>query len=187
VIWALGLLAASSLTLVLVQVFPVSSGPPSRFASALLATTEFAILAHLSICADVGVVTLCVLAIVLKRRSKGAGLLLFVLAVSLASVAVAPASWEVALLARRASLRNIQEHAVPIVFGVAQFEKEQGRPPLVLEELVPAYMDRVPNTGLRGCPGFEYEVLDDSVSYAAEAGGWELRVPCGGGMLNWDT
>jgi hypothetical protein len=133
------------------------------------------------------VVTLCVLAIVLKRRSKGAGLLLFVLAVSLASVAVAPASWEVALLARRASLRNIQEHAVPIVFGVAQFEKEQGRPPLVLEELVPAYMDRVPNTGLRGCPGFEYEVLDDSVSYAAEAGGWELRVPCGGGMLNWDT
>jgi len=83
--WVLALLAVSFLTLVLIQVFPVSSGPPSRFAAALLATTEFAALAHLALSAGVGVVSLCVLAIVLKRRTGGAGVLVLALAFSFAS------------------------------------------------------------------------------------------------------
>jgi len=149
--------------------------------------SEVAALAHVALSAGVAVVSLIALAIALKRRSISAGALALALALACASVAVVPASWHISWWVRRASVRNIAEHAAPIVIGIDLFAKEQGRPPLVLEEMIPDYLDEVPNTGLRGCPDFAYEVLDDSVSDTAEAGGWELRVLCPAGMLNWDT
>lgn len=182
-----GLLTLSAVALVLAQVLPVSAGPPSRLASSLLAISDLAALAHIALSVGVAAVSLIALAIALKRRSIAARALALALALACASVAVVPASWQISWWARRAGVRNIAEHAAPIVIGVTRFAQEQGHPPFALDELIPDYLDQIPNTGLRGCPDFAYKMLEDVVPHGVEAGGWELRVLCPTGMLNWDT
>jgi hypothetical protein len=183
------LLALSALALVFVQVYPVSSGPPSTFATALPSLSEFAVLGHAALSVGIATVALITLIIALKRRSTAAAPLFVMMGLACLSVAAVPASWRISWLARRASVRNLAEHAVPLVGAVAHFAQENDHPPRSLEELVPHYLSAIPNTGLRGCPHFAYEALDgeDAGSGRFSTGGWELRVPCPQGMLNWDT
>jgi hypothetical protein len=182
------LLAFSAVALVFVQVYPVSWGPPSRFATALPSLAEFAVLGHAALSAGIAALSLIALAIALKRRSKAAAPLFVMVGLACLSVAAVPASWRISWLARRASVRNLAEHAVPLIGAVAHFAEENDHPPRSLEELVPHYLSTIPNTGLRGCPYFAYEALDCEHARPGNlrTGGWELRVPCPQGMLNWD-
>jgi len=181
------LLALSALALVFVQVYPVSSGPPSTFAAALPSLSEFAVLGHVAFSAAIAAVSLIALAIALKRRSMAVAPLSAMLGLACLSVAAVPASARISWLARRASVRNLAEHTVPLVGAVDHFVQEEGDPPTALEELVPHYLSTVPDTGLRGCPRFVYEVLDSEDAGPADLGtrGWELRVPCPWGLMDW--
>jgi hypothetical protein len=182
------LLAFSAVALVFVQVHPVSWGPPSRFATALPSLSEFAVLGHAAVSISIAAVSLIALVIALKRRSMAAAPLFVMVGLACLSIAAVPASWRISWLARRASVRNLAEHAVPLIGAVSHFAQENDHPPTSLEELIPHYLSAIPNTGLRGCPHFAYEALDgeNAGSGNVGTGGWELRVPCPRGMLNWD-
>jgi hypothetical protein len=182
------LLAFSAVVLVLIQVYPLSWGPPSRFATALLSLSEVAFLAHLALSAAIGVLSFIALVIALKRKSRVAASLSLLVALACLSVAVVPASVRISSLARRASVRNLAEHADPLVGAVSHFALETGHPPSSLQELIPQYLSAIPNTGLRGCPYFAYEALDGEEAGPANVStdGWELHVHCPTGMINWD-
>jgi hypothetical protein len=182
------LLAFSAVALVFIQVYPVSWGPPSRFAAALLSLSELALLAHVALSAAIAALSAVALVITVKRRSIVAAPLSLLVALACLSVAVVPASARISWLARRACVRNLAEHAVPLVAAVSHFAQETGHPPSSLEELVPHYLSAIPNTGLRGCPYFVYGALDgeDAGDADVRTGGWELRVHCPRGMMDWD-
>lgn len=61
-----------------------------------------------------------------------------------------------------------------IVDAIERFERDNLRAPLTLSELVPAYLPRIPRSGLLFCGNFEYRR-----SYRfGEDDGWELTLDC---------
>lgn len=78
--------------------------------------------------------------------------------------------------------RMLGDRSMPLVNAIAKYERVNGRPPKELADLVPEYIQRIPGTGFGSYPDYEYEVLE-----VDKPSPWELRVPCGVGMLNWDV
>jgi len=78
------------------------------------------------------------------------------------------------------SLRTLENFSETLDFGtnslvsaIVDFQKKEGHPPATLSELVPTYLSRIPDPGIGGSPGFEYQLLDDSDQLL-----WRLKLPC---------
>jgi hypothetical protein len=56
------------------------------------------------------------------------------------------------------NLIRVTERGEPLIDAIRTYQAEQGRPPAVLDELVPKYIDRVPETGIGAWPEFRYWV-----------------------------
>ena len=51
---------------------------------------------------------------------------------------------------------EIPHRAAPLVAAIHAFERDQGRPPHALEELLPRYLGAIPPTGFGGHPKWQY-------------------------------
>lgn len=71
-----------------------------------------------------------------------------------------------------------------IVRALAQYRNDKGEYPNSLEELVPAYVERVPYTGLIAYPTLDY--AKDRNDNQAVAGSYDLRIWCSTLPVNFD-
>ena len=73
---------------------------------------------------------------------------------------------------REAGIRKVIERGHPIVTAIGNFERDTGRVPETLEELVPKYLATIPTTDA---------AIDPEFSYSPRSGSWELAV----GLTQW--
>jgi hypothetical protein len=105
-------------------------------------------------------------------------------------IAVATASFPVALAAREAAVHRFARSSSVLVDAIGSFGEEQGRLPASLEELTPTYLPQRPRS--LGIPGtllfarYDYEVLSSRTDQRSGGQTWELRVYYPFGPLNWD-
>jgi hypothetical protein len=60
------------------------------------------------------------------------------------------------------AMNKLNERSLPLVSAIVSFDKEQGRPPENLLELVPWHVYEIPNTGIGASPDFIYVVGDEA-------------------------
>ena len=73
---------------------------------------------------------------------------------------------------------QLADRAKPLVAAIEKFDREKGRAPSMLNELVPNYLPSVPGTGIGVYPNYEYERLKQGKNR------WQLTVNCSSGFLN---
>lgn len=71
-------------------------------------------------------------------------------------------------------LKQAHPHGVALVDAVKQFEAEHQKPPEHLPELVPKYLEAIPETGIPACPEFYYFQPQDPETYGGSC--WVLFV-----------
>jgi len=57
---------------------------------------------------------------------------------------------------RNEQLLDVTERARPLIDAISAYQADHGRPPATLDELVPKYLDRIPETGIGARPTFHY-------------------------------
>lgn len=57
---------------------------------------------------------------------------------------------------RRDGVSRFERRSTPLVRAIEAYQTERGRPPSTLEELVPAYLGKVPSTGFGASPEYRY-------------------------------
>ena len=97
---------------------------------------------------------------------------------------------------RYAAVPRVETRARPLVRAIDAFARDRGRPPMILGELIPAYLREVPDTGLGAFPAFEYEPRDPVATLPANRTGadapcdrrdpWTLQILTSFGM-NFDS
>jgi len=88
----------------------------------------------------------------------GSLLLLFALCVATLWFMFAPENWS----KRKARFETAEATGMTLVGAIQTYSVENGAPPENLQALVPQYLARIPDTGLRDYPAFEYEVFTNS-------------------------
>lgn len=86
-------------------------------------------------------------------------------------------------LRRRAFLRA-SHVGDRIVRAIAQYRNDKGEYPDRLEELIPAYLERVPYTGMIAYPTFDYARDRNDIQVVAES--YDLRIWCSCHPVNFD-
>lgn len=81
---------------------------------------------------------------------------------------------------RSQEFRKMAIRTKPLIKAIRRFEEEHGCAPAELEDLVPAYIARIPSTGIAAYPEYRYEKLEN------DSDPWELRVDCGRNILSFD-
>jgi hypothetical protein len=81
-------------------------------------------------------------------------------------------------------VRQAAASAMPLVRAIQAFERDHGRPPEGLTELVPRYIAAIPSTGMRGYSEWDYVRGPDARAYGDNS--WVLRVHTGGPGINFD-
>lgn len=81
----------------------------------------------------------------------------------------------------RNNITWVAERGQPLVDAITAFNADHGRPPQSLVELVPGYIDRIPDTGIGMWPEFRY-ISGQPNGYSGND--WVLLVtpPCNGGF-----
>jgi hypothetical protein len=83
---------------------------------------------------------------------------------------------------RIAAFEREAERMAPLIAGIEAYESKQGRPPAKLEDIVPAYIARLPTVGVRSCWALQYTA---PARYRQNVA-WELRIECPNGFSTWD-
>lgn len=93
--------------------------------------------------------------------------------------------------ARREACERISNRGNIIIQAIESYRKQEGKPPDSLEDLIPEYLDKIPGTGIRAYPYFEYKIPKDPYSnyekklYEEYNAVYELRVNFYR-ILSWD-
>jgi len=86
---------------------------------------------------------------------------------------------------RMQGMAEFAERSQPLIAAIKEFEQDQERPPESLDELVPAYLPAVPETGMPAYPEYVYYVGDEARNRYAD-NPWALVVNTPSVILNWD-
>ncbi len=86
---------------------------------------------------------------------------------------------------RMKTFERLGERSMPLVSAIHRFCTDSGRPPQTLSELVPAYLEQVPRTGIAAYPEFDYVSGEDALLYF-DANPWAIFVRCPFTLFNWD-
>jgi hypothetical protein len=79
---------------------------------------------------------------------------------------------------RMAAFSRAVARAQPILDGIREFERENGRPPARLELLVPRYLERLPS---------RLPPLEIRITHRYSPNRWILESSASTGFLNWDA
>lgn len=92
---------------------------------------------------------------------------------------------------RRQASERASNRGRIIIETIEAYRMQEGKPPDSLEDLIPEYLDRIPGTGIRACPYFEYEIPKDPYTnyrkklYEEYGAVYELRVDFRR-LFSWD-
>jgi hypothetical protein len=91
--------------------------------------------------------------------------------VSLLLAALVTASCDGALVEQKPRLvAEIVRNGEPLVAALRHYEKEHGKAPAGLPELVPAYLQHLPETGVEEWPRYQYVVSQDRLHWSLYVG-----------------
>lgn len=152
---------------------------PFGFGSAVFEGIGF-FLPLASLAALAGIVVALVGVVRNRRRARGARLL----GLSAAVVAGTAAGMWLGPIHKMHRVRQVVTSATPLVRGIQAFERDEGRPPRDLTELVPQYIPAIPPTGMRGYSQWNYIRGTDARAYSENT--WVLLVHTGGPGINFD-
>lgn len=79
---------------------------------------------------------------------------------------------------RRHAFTQVAHRASPLIIAIKTYEKKYESPPPSLKMLVPTYISKIPSTGMKRYPTYNYGI--------SKNGKWGLTVDAGLGVLNWD-
>jgi len=82
-------------------------------------------------------------------------------------------TWDI----RRSALIEVATKSESLISAIKSYEKEVGKAPSSLDELIPTYITKIPSTVMMRYPKYEYSVSDDR---------WSLIIDMSLGVLNWD-
>ena len=82
-------------------------------------------------------------------------------------------TWDI----RRFALVEVTEKSETLISAIKSYNKEVGKAPSSLDELIPTYITKIPLTGMMRYPEYQYNVSDDR---------WSLVIDTSLGVLNWD-
>lgn len=85
---------------------------------------------------------------------------------------------------RMGQFDKLVERSAPLVRAVHGYVEDTGHPPESLHVLVPDRLQKIPTTGMRLYPEFEYFVGEDAREW--EGNPWILRLHTPVSFLNWD-
>lgn len=71
---------------------------------------------------------------------------------------------------------KLTEQSKPLIGSIKLYEKDHGKPPSILEDLVPDYLDKVPTTGIGASPSYKYKISGDEGEGVYWDNPWELFV-----------
>lgn len=80
---------------------------------------------------------------------------------------------------REVALAEFADRSAPLIQAIERFDRDTGHAPKDLDDLVPKYIARIPDTGLAQPDKYDYEVMKGKHR-------WQLSILCSRGMLNWD-
>jgi hypothetical protein len=117
----------------------------------------------------------CSIVFLLFSNLRALGLRLLLL--SVIYLATGTALDSAAVTIRTASFHGLAERSMPLVEAVRAYEKAEGYPPRVLDDLIPSYLDAVPSTRLAAYPTYEIHMGTGSSMWKGNS--WVLCVPVG--------
>lgn len=85
---------------------------------------------------------------------------------------------------RNRELEHLPPRAQQLVDAITAYEAKNGRPPDSLDELVPDYLDRLPNTGVGNHPNFYYFKASPE---SHRGNTWVLHGPCPSVVMAFDS
>jgi len=94
------------------------------------------------------------------------------------------ATGEISWMIRRAAFERVAQRGEVIIQAIDTYHTQESKLPESLNDLVPKYIDKIPGTGIRAYPMFEYEIPQTKDIYYRAL--YELRVKCPLGGSNWD-
>jgi len=86
--------------------------------------------------------------------------------------------------ARMAAFNALAERSTPLVQAIHRFDKENGRPPASLDDLVPRYLPAIPSTGMGAYPRYEYVAGNEAKQRYANP--WALYIHTSINFANFD-
>ena len=84
---------------------------------------------------------------------------------------------------RRAGLQQAATRARPLISAIEKFRLEKKRAPYNLQELMPDYLSKIPQTGMVVYPRFDYSTHNQRTKFQT----YQLQVQTSAGFINWDT
>lgn len=106
------------------------------------------------------------------------------LALAVAVVGGTAVGWWLGPIHKMERIRQVATSAQTLVRAIEAFERDNGRPPANLNEIVPRYIATIPPTGMRGYDGWDY--LQGPDAQAFDDNTWVLRLHTGGPGINFD-
>ena len=108
-----------------------------------------------------------------------------VLGASATYLVVAVACMWIGGYVRMRAFGELADRSDSFVAAIKDFERDRGRPPQTLAELVPAYVPAIPSTGMGAYPDYEY-VAGTEAESRFHGNPWVLWVDTPSGGINWD-
>lgn len=87
-------------------------------------------------------------------------------------------------IVRMQAFHGLADRSIFLVEAIHRYDKDKGRPPKYLSELVPAYITEIPKTNIGAYPEYKYETTTDPKKW--DDNPWVLYVDTPLGVLNWD-
>ncbi len=79
---------------------------------------------------------------------------------------------------RTKGLSRLATRSIPLVQAIKAFETQKGRPPKMLQELIPDFLSSIPKTGMPTYPTYEYLTASNNElsEYLGEQNAWMLYI-----------
>jgi hypothetical protein len=119
------------------------------------------------------VALLCCLICLMGSRIPVTPLLILIVCVTIFGCAQL---WDIPIQhATRARFRECAERSKPLIHAINAYEAKHTKPPAKLEDLVPEFMPKIPDTGLQASPNYRYRTRDE-LGYMHEGEPWVLEI-----------
>ena len=113
-----------------------------------------------------------------SQKTRLEGFLFTAAGMTVAVVCIA--SLRIAHAERMDSFRELGEKFVPLITAIGDYEKDHGEYPWALHELVPGYIQEIPETGMKNYPEYRYFAGKGARDY--EENPWVIVMNSGYGM-----
>jgi hypothetical protein len=86
---------------------------------------------------------------------------------------------------RTNEFERLAQRSVTLIEAIKKYEHDKGHPPVILDDLLPNYIERIPNTDMGAYPSYKYEQVREHDQRHGNP--WVLYLEAPLGILNFDS